>query len=277
MSKNLLFTVCDVKSGRLDSLRRLLKSLEGCSVAYDHFILLQNAANFDYTEFAAEYRFIFSIDGRLSLSSARNYLLSMRSKVQDFPLHEYELVGFPDDDAWYTDGFLLKVNQIIASRNSDMFVTQYSSLPENLSDRLSENLKSISKFSVSDLIANASSNTIFVRGSVVAAVGYFDEQLGLGATINGGEDLDFALRCYIHSKSIPIIFKSPLVGHRSKVKAHRASYFFGSFVAIQKFVAARPIHFYLLLRKALIGVCLILSREIELGALYKFLKIYSRK
>ena len=47
-----------------------------------------------------------------------------------------------------------------------------------------------------DLVFNASSNTIFISGPIVSDVGFFNENIGVGAKYNGGEDLDYSIRSY---------------------------------------------------------------------------------
>ncbi len=51
------------------------------------------------------------------------------------------------------------------------------------------------------IISRASSNTTYYRGRVILAVGDFDENLGVGAPYNGGEDTDYALRASYVARS----------------------------------------------------------------------------
>ena len=102
-----LFTTCDDRGPRDEVLIRLLHSLRRSSeqgAEVHHYLLLQNCADPAASRLrlglGEEVRLI-SDPGQLSLSRARNILMdTFLSEAKDD-----DVVAFPDDDAWYPDGF----------------------------------------------------------------------------------------------------------------------------------------------------------------------------
>lgn len=109
-----------------------------------------------------------------------------------------DIIAFPDDDCWYPNGLLKRV------------VSEFASHPsvEGLTGRSQDGLTrpgrpsggSFSRWKGRVDIANVwrrgISYTIFLRSSVCAAVGSFDEELGLGAgtRFGSGEETDYLIR-----------------------------------------------------------------------------------
>ncbi|MCZ6836379.1 MAG: glycosyltransferase [Planctomycetota bacterium] len=121
------------------------------------------------------------------LSRARNIGLS---KV------EGDIVGFPDDDCWYSKGFL------------DGLVRWFAEHPEadGLSCRVTDEQghhsaggfmsKKPHWITKGTIWRSAVSPGLFVRKELIDRIGGFDEQLGVGAGTpwNSGEESDFVLR-----------------------------------------------------------------------------------
>ena len=85
----------------------------------------------------------------------------------------------------------------------------------------------------SELVRNASSNTIFLRGHVITAIGEFDEALGVGTPMGGSEDPDYALRARrVAAKTV--YCNAALVGHRDKDSRIRAQYFASSLLVLAR-------------------------------------------
>lgn len=99
-----------------------------------------------------------------------------------------ELIAFPDDDCWYSDGL---VENVVASFRAHAGIHGISArrdgnpqLPHPLS------------LSVRNVWGRVASYTLFARREVYDAIGGFDESLGVGAGTpwGAGEDTDWVLR-----------------------------------------------------------------------------------
>jgi glycosyltransferase involved in cell wall biosynthesis len=120
------------------------------------------------------------------LSHARN--VGLASKTGD-------IVAFPDDDCWYPDGLLARV---VSQFESHPSVHGFSGRSEDGQGKPSGGSFSRckSKVSLSNVWEKGISYTIFLRASLFAAVGLFDEHLGLGAPTPflSGEETDYLIR-----------------------------------------------------------------------------------
>lgn len=264
-----LITTCDARGERLLDLMRLLRSVDaevgshGLSIR--HYILLQNTGSLP-TELATSVRaqriFIFVTHG-LSLSRARNCLL--RQALRDGVLPLTKLCAFPDDDAWYPPGSLASIlNTHNDHSGIGVLTCDYGSNPVSASEMAKAAFHEVADRGL--FVRRVSSNTLFLKADLVESVGFFDERLGVGGTINGGEDLDFALRAYLKAGHRAMIYQGPLVGHRDRLPWVRSRYFAGSLFAIAR-GARQDIPLALqLLRKIAVGGLLVFSRELSAGA-----------
>lgn len=175
--------------GRVSEVERFLKSLD--SQTYREFELIVADQNGDgrLLPILAAYneRFpILHLESEPGLSRARNVGLQHLTG---------NIVAFPDDDCWYSPQLL---EQIVR------FFSDYPKL-DGFTGRLMDELgqsgatrfdKEAGLLAQTNVWKRVASITIFLRRSVVEAVGEFDEGLGVGAgTIwGGGEDIDYALR-----------------------------------------------------------------------------------
>lgn len=209
-----LLTTSDLRSSRVNDLHKMLRSVNAfvqpCpDVRVQHFILMQQMTDSDRRAFAPElpnFVTVHSIDCRASLSKARNLLLS-RQLVGD-AIMRADAVGFPDDDCWYAEGTLSHIAEAFRKdQDLDFWFCRYGSRP------IAPVEGGDVEPSLQTVIARAASNTMFIRGSIVQAVGSFDEMLGVGAAINGGEDTDYALRTYYLAKKTRFL-DVRCVGHR---------------------------------------------------------------
>lgn len=262
----LLLTTCDMGGGRSEDLDRLLKSVEQArtrdNIKIQHYLLLQRCPIDFQTELYGPSVKVYTIDNRVSLSKARNILLS--HVLSDNALDSTKLVAFPDDDAWYPSGIIKFISDKFFNNplsTVDIFVCRYSSTPRDAVslEKIPLNLSS----TTGSYISCASSNTIFLKASLLKEVGYFDERLGVGAEINGGEDLDYALRAFIASSGKVFTTFLPLVGHRDRMKWVRSRYFSGSFFALVKSSNRNFGIFIQMLRKILVGVFFVINGEMK--------------
>src|SRR5258708_15861623 len=120
------------------------------------------------------------------LSHARN--IGLASATGD-------IISFPDDDCWYPKGLLARV----------MSVFEATVAVDGLTGRSEdgEGIPSGGKFSrvsgrlnLNNVWKRGISYTIFLRSTVCAAVGPFDEELGVGARtpFGSGEETDYLIR-----------------------------------------------------------------------------------
>lgn len=106
-----------------------------------------------------------------------------------------DIVGFPDDDCWYPDGLLARV---VAEFESHPWVAGLTGRSEDGQGRASGG--SFSRFrgrvDIGNVWKKGISYTIFLRSLVCAAVGPFDEELGVGARtrFSSGEETDYLIR-----------------------------------------------------------------------------------
>lgn len=265
----LLLTTCDGSKERLTDLTRLLASVDAEIQAHGlrirHYILLQNSHALP-TELAAlaTPQRLFMLDaGRLSLSRARNRMLHQAGLDGIWP--RAKLCAFPDDDAWYPPNTLASILDTHQHHpQAGIFTCDYGACPVSFSAADITDFKEAADCGL--FVRRVSSNTLFVKASIAEAVGFFDERLGVGGAINGGEDLDYALRAYLKADRRAMIHESKLIGHRDRLPWVRSQYFAGSLFAIAR-SARKDLPLALqLLRKIAVGGFLVSSRELSVAA-----------
>lgn len=265
----LLFTTCNIQGGRLDELDRLLKSVKAAQsadgIAVKHYVLLQNAEPAAYLDIIQDCDFVevVGISGMISLSKARNLMLKIAIESGDIASARW--AAFPDDDAWYPEGVLKEIDEKLLS-DGTLLSCKYSSAPNLVTDGFSFNVDG--KRSIFFFVQIASSNTIFLSADLLGKTGFFDEALGIGARINGGEDLDYALRALQNSKAVFLDGRA-LIGHRDKIVELRSRYYAGSLFALFRTSLKNPRVFGVAIRKIFIGGYLLLKKEIGVGGLLK--------
>jgi len=185
-------------------------------------MLFQNCDVVDLPSISAELpAFLHPIatPGRVSLSSARNIVLRRLTAAQGIGADS--LVAFPDDDCWYPPGLLAQVAALFSrDPQLDFWFCRYASRPGQ--STLIDAQPKVAR--MSEIVRNASSNTIFMRGRVVNAVGEFDEALGVGTPAGGSEDLDYVLRAWRAARKTAYCNQA-LVGHRDKFQELLARYY----------------------------------------------------
>jgi glycosyltransferase involved in cell wall biosynthesis len=105
------------------------------------------------------------------------------------------IIGFPDDDCWYPKGLLARV---ITEFESQPWLDGLTGRSEDGQGQPSGGCFSRCRGGVdfNNVWKRGISYTIFLRSSVCAAVGGFDEELGLGARtrFGSGEETDYLIR-----------------------------------------------------------------------------------
>jgi glycosyltransferase involved in cell wall biosynthesis len=121
------------------------------------------------------------------LSRARNAGISLASG---------SILGFPDDDCWYPDDFLLQVKEWFDRQPAYGFLccTAQDESGREVAARWPRRSQVVDRSSVLRACASAS---LFIRKAALDTIGGFDERMGLGAAtpFQSGEDSDIALRC----------------------------------------------------------------------------------
>jgi GT2 family glycosyltransferase len=185
-------------------------------------MLLQNCGASELTAVGASLPALahpVAAPGRVPLSTARNILL--RRLKASGAIGADALVAFPDDDSWYPPGFLAQVAALFTrDPQLDFWFCRYGSQPSQ--SRFAETEPVVAR--TSEIVRNASSNTIFLRGRVVNSIGEFDEALGVGTPAGGAEDLDYALRARRAARKTAY-WDGALVGHRDKNTELLARYY----------------------------------------------------
>ncbi len=266
MTDIVLISTTDTANGRPEVLQRMLASvtreLAGMpDTTLTLALLLQNCPAERWIALRATLPYFVAADaipGQTSLSAARNTVFNA---LPDGLIGPNTIVGFPDDDCWYPDGALAYIERQFMDRPAlDLWFCRYGALPAPL-----RNDAPSRPASVRDVVRNASSNTMFVRGRVLTAAKRFDERLGVGTPNLGGEDLDFALRAHAVAR-LSWFCDLAAIGHRDKLTHLRATYYRGSLMvlarnATRSFGATREY-----IRKVALGLYLVLRRELPLGA-----------
>lgn len=226
----LFIATSDVEGGRRDLLNRMLESVvsSASTPQVRVLLLLQNCE--EEAKQAAEvpsYVTTFHTPNRIPLSVARNRLLSFA--VEQGWAHEQTIFLFPDDDCWYPEGALDNAVAVFA-RDNDMefWFCRYGSTPTAPGREAGRRAK------VREAIREACSITLAVRGSLLRRVGFFDEGLGLGTAIPGGEDTEFALALFRASKQT-VFVDHACVGHRDKNTDLVARYYLPDLVVIARY------------------------------------------
>lgn len=270
-----LLSTTDLKGGREKLRERLLQSLDAPLRALGGHrlalhMLLQNCGAQELASFQAgapAFVRAAAMPGRVSLSAARNTLL--RRLLADGSVAANDLVAFPDDDCWYPPDLLCAlIAQFTRDSELDFWFCRYGSCPEELAGAPASAPGSGARFA--EIVRNASSNTIFLRGRIVTTVGEFDERLGIGTALGGSEDLDYALRARRLARRT-LYRNAALVGHRDKSPEVRARYFASSLIVLARH--ARDGALKELVRKIAVGVYLMLRAELAPRELARALRL----
>jgi hypothetical protein len=267
----ILISTSDVESGRVDVLDRMLRSVEAAAavlhprVSIKVLLLLQKCPEYRYWTVSQTLpSFVQAIPAAdtLSLSAARNQLLAYASAAG--MIDAETVVGFPDDDCWYPRGTLeLVARSFATSPQLGLWFSRYSSNPVLAGDVK----RAMRAASPRDVIREASSNTMFVRGRVLGSGtdAAFDETLGIGTINGGGEDTEFALRAWLSSRQA-LYLPAPVIGHRDKTPQLRPKYWGGGLIALARHARRQPRIGFELARKLAVGLWLVGTRQLPVAA-----------
>jgi hypothetical protein len=195
---------------------------------------------------------------RLSLSAARNKILSLYS------VSSYDLVLFPDDDCFYQAGFAQFLIKLLDRNNPDLLFIRNNEPPSPLPTHILQ----VPKANAMDVARRINSNNIIISGNLLLRVGEFDERLGLGTPMGGGEDTDFAFRAFELAKN-PIFIGERYIGHRHlqkdfKTRATEMSRYWPG-IMFQSVLHNRINLSHLLVYRLLSGIYLMLTGRLSFG------------
>jgi hypothetical protein len=253
--KFLFLATNQVGRGRMNELLRLIKSIEQQDNK-DHTIalhvLLQGTATtpvelseFTNVNFYPNPEFV-------GLSKARNLLLERIEIAED------DLILFPDDDCWYPAQFISCIASLIREKKPDLAVWRFS-----IKAQVPSELR-FTRMSGAQALRTACSIAFVIRGAILNRIGPFDENLGLGTEIGGGEDTDYAFRAFSVA-SCSLVSEHELVFHRSIKDSieERSKYWKANmYLAIRYF---GPAIFALTLYRLFGGLFLLLRGHIDLS------------
>ena len=274
----LLLTTYDAQGNREGELVRLLTSVQKAT-NYDglivrHYVLLQRTSKIPagVKVFISDTHVFMCVDHQLSLARARN--LMIHQARNDGILARAEICAFPDDDAWYPDGVLKSFRGLFNSDNDiDIAVCRYVSTPATASNLVEFAETFTHSRSCFAYLKRVSSITLFLRAQLTDSIGYFDERLGVGAAINGGEDTDYALRAFCGSHRKVMISDVSYMGHRDRLPANYPLYFAGGLFAIARSATSSTCVAVQLVRRICIGAYLVLTRKMGLANYARGLRI----
>lgn len=261
MIDTILFTTSNIASGRSIFLNRLISSLEACvnlGMNIKLQLLLQKSTQLTTSKLNfPQWVNTTSIEHSVPLSVARNILL--KKAFAEKMIKDKSIVAFPDDDCWYPSGSLKNLISLFETiDNLDFLFCRYASNACDVDVSLLPQ-----RPSAQQVISYASSNTIFLRGQLVKKLKNFDETLGVGTALNGGEDTEYAIRAYLKARQSSFVDKA-IVGHRDMDPTIRAKYFAGSFVAIRRNALKSPWVATAMARKLLVGLYFLILGRLDI-------------
>lgn len=175
--------------GRTDEPVRFLEALDAQTCRDFRLIVVDQNADDRITKVLQPFEGAFPILHLIAppeLSKARN--VALKRVAADY-------VAFPDDDCWYPPDLIRGVTTFFASQSGwDGLVGR--AIDEEGRPSAGRADSGEGAMSVFNLWRRVTSYTLFLRRSVIDAVGPFDEGLGLGSATpwRSGEDLDYVLR-----------------------------------------------------------------------------------
>lgn len=241
-----LFTITDsirISSGELD---RFLASFS--TKTFSLFLGVRNSPN---------YRFPIGVSGRvlhlpleISLSKARNLLLQRYlSEVS-----EKSYIFFLDDDATFATNFNDELQKIVSSPDFIVADIPSEGIKRKQGREISKNIKGLDF-----LLREATSNNLLIRNDVFRSF-RFDEKLGLGTPMIGGEDSDLAISLLVNEYQ-GVYVPSLKILHLQNAQGR--TYFFPSVAVLLKHRKRNPVVWILIVRRIISGVLKIFLRQID--------------
>ena len=253
------FSLIVATIGRTNEFKRFLESLL-CQTNQNYELIVVDQNDDD--------RIIALIDlYRLPLSGKLIYLRSERglSKARNVALQSTtgDIIAFPDDDCWYSEDLLEKVETLFKQYPNFDCIVGKSFDPITKDDggvRWRTTSHTVNKY---NLWWSAISYTIFAKSNCIHTVGYFDESLGVGSGTQWGacEETDFLARALTFSLQIryepTLIVYHPAPQLAFDQKAINRAYMYGMGIGRVMHKNQYPfLYFMYFLARPLIAMCL---------------------
>jgi len=159
--------------------------------------------------------------------------------------------------------------QIMQPANVDLAFVMHGEPPEAVPNK---NWNGARAASILDVMRRVCSINIIIKGKLAKRTGIFDERLGLGADLGGGEDTDYAARAWKISGNALFIDRK-IIGHRQfnegfsmRVK-DMARYWPGLMFATFKNFELKIT--FLTIYRVFAGIYLVFLRKITLSVFFK--------
>lgn len=171
--------------GRIEPLRQFLNSLLVQTYSSFEVILVDQNEHDQIEELLQHYKSLETqrLHSSPGLSRARNIGIQQASG---------DIITFPDDDCEYLPETLQIVAQLFQSREADALVGRWQDR-NGVCDSVDFDLEE-GQVTLWNAAQRVASTCLFVRRSILEAVGNFDEEMGVGARWGSSEDVDYVLR-----------------------------------------------------------------------------------
>jgi glycosyltransferase involved in cell wall biosynthesis len=182
------FSLVLATAGRTTELERFLASLDAQTYRDFELIVVDQNPDERLAPLLEPYAGLFPMlrpKSALGLSRARNVGLQHVTG---------QIVGFPDDDCWYSPDLLERIDGVLREHREWDGVTGRAVDEQGFTlGRVREDSSLLNKFNV---WSRAISIGLFLRRAVVMQVGFFDEKLGAGSgtAYGSGEETDYLIR-----------------------------------------------------------------------------------
>ncbi|NLS05743.1 glycosyltransferase [Rhizobium sp. P32RR-XVIII] len=202
--------VCTVD--RFDQLERLFSSLTRQEERRFEVILV------DQNEDDRLGPLVDGFAGRLAIRRIRSPRGLSRARNRGIDAAAGDIVCFPDDDCWYRSGTLKTAAALLAA-DARLAIVTGRTLDADGAPSVSPTGEQPVTITRRNYLSCGNSNGIFVRRQALAAIGGFDEALGVGAAspFQSGEEADLLLRAIAAGKTLG--YFPELIVHHDQVTA----------------------------------------------------------
>jgi glycosyltransferase involved in cell wall biosynthesis len=189
---------------RKDELKRLFDTVVSNGVSNLELIIVDQNTNGLLDTLVAEYSTKLDIvhlkRQEANQSRARNYGASFA---------KYPILCFPDDDCWFENDSLGKVQQYFENSDTDLLVINWKQNPKVYNTSFSLTKSKVFSFRAVGYVTYV----LFFRLGVFRELGGFIEDIGIGKYIGGGEDSELTFRAV--SNGYKLFFAADiLVNHK---------------------------------------------------------------
>ncbi len=120
-----------------------------------------------------------------------------RARNAGLALVRGQVICFPDDDCWYSEGLLPRVSRLFGDERS-LDIVSGRTIDLDGCPSVSPTGPLETEITRSNFLTCGNSNTLFFRRSAVERIGEFDDRLGVGSgtAFGSGEEADYLLRAF---------------------------------------------------------------------------------